>query len=369
MMDYPIRRILYFIQLPPPVHGVSTINQIVFNSDVINRGVQKKLIRIRFSKDLSELRRFQLKKIWIFLITWFRLFKALLFFRPHIVYFSLMPVGVGFVRDVFYAFLIKLLAPEVILHLNNRGIHRYSRNAFARSIYRWTFSNASVIHVSEGLVQSELAHLRIKNSAVFAVPNTIKDPITGIVSTVHETINILFFSNMIPSKGLMVLLESFNALVSKYHHLRLLICGASFDEKEDARVRSYIDRHQLQAVVRIMGACHGEDKQKMFSESDIFVFPSYFDEECFPLVILEAMSARLPIVATRIGAIPEMITDGKEGMLVEPGDPHQLAEKIEELIMDPELRKKLGNRAHAKFKHEFDITIFEKKMRSILVPE
>jgi glycosyltransferase involved in cell wall biosynthesis len=107
----------------------------------------------------------------------------------------------------------------------------------------------------------------------------------------------------------------------------------------------------------------------MFSESDIFVFPSYFDEECFPLVILEAMSARLPIVATRIGAIPEMITDGKEGMLVEPGDPHQLAEKIEELIMDPELKKKLGNRAHAKFKHAFDITIFEKKMRSILVPE
>jgi glycosyltransferase involved in cell wall biosynthesis len=369
MMNYPIRKILYFIQLPPPVHGVSTINQIVFNSDVINRGVQKKLIRIRFSKDLSELRRFQLKKIWIFLITWFRLFKALLFFRPHIVYFSLMPVGVGFVRDVFYAFLIKLLAPEVIFHIHNRGIPRYSRNAFARSIYRWTFSNASVIHVSEGLVQSELAHLRIKNSAVFAVPNTIKDPIKGIAPTAHESINILFFSNMIPSKGLMVLLESFNALVSKHHHLRLLACGSSFDEKEDARVRSYIDRHHLQAVVRIMGACHGEDKQKMFSESDIFVFPSYFDEECFPLVILEAMSARLPIVATRIGAIPEMITDGKEGMLVEPGDPHQLAARIEKLAMDPKLRKKLGNRAHAKFKHEFDITIFEKKMRSILVPE
>ena len=363
------KRIVYFIQLPPPVHGVSTMNHQIYNSEFINRYLEKRLIRIRFSNQISELRRFQLKKLWIFITTWFRLLFTLISFRPQTVYFSLMPVGKGFTRDIFYAFLMKVFVHDVVFHLHNRGISKHSRKTFMHLIYRKVFSNSIIIHVSEGLLKSEIIPLNVKNSSLHFINNTV-DPIRDTHKTISsQDLNILFFSNLLPEKGLMNLLLAFVALQPEFPNIRLHVCGASFDSKEDLKIKSFIDQHDLGHKVCMAGPCYGERKYTIFSESDIFVFPSYFEEECMPLVILEAMSAQLPIVATRIGAIPEMISDGTDGFLVSPRDQDQLQERIETLILNPGLREKMGHEAYKKFITHYEPSIFEKKMRSVLVPE
>ena len=85
------------------------------------------------------------------------------------------------------------------------------------------------------------------------------------------------------------------------------------------------------------------DASKFLPAFDVYVCSSV--KEGFPYSILEAMAAGLPIVATRMGGIPEMITDGQDGLLVPPKNPKAIAQAIKSLIKNPELAKQLGQNA------------------------
>lgn len=97
----------------------------------------------------------------------------------------------------------------------------------------------------------------------------------------------------------------------------------------------------------------------LYHQADVFVMPTY--SEPFGWVFIEAMAAGLPIVATNITAIPEMVTTGENGFLIEPGDRVALAQSIEQLIKNPELRQKMGRQGRDLVEHKFNAqTHFEK---------
>ncbi len=105
------------------------------------------------------------------------------------------------------------------------------------------------------------------------------------------------------------------------------------------------------------------DAAKYLKAFDIFVLPSV--KEGLPYAILEAMAAGLPIVATKVGGIPEMITDGESGLLVPPKNPEALATAIEKLIAAPELRARLGQNAAAVADAKFSLQEMLQKTRQI----
>ena len=82
----------------------------------------------------------------------------------------------------------------------------------------------------------------------------------------------------------------------------------------------------------------------LLNQSKVLVMPSY--NEGGPRVVLEAMAAKLPGIATRVGAVPEISEDGKNGMLIEPARPEQIAARIQELLNSEHLRQELGIQAH-----------------------
>jgi len=358
-------RILYFIQLPPPVHGVSVINEIVFSSKSINPFSEKKLVRINFSSDVESLRKFTLRKLWIFFETIFKLKMALLRFRPDVVYFSLIPVGSGFIRDSVFAMIIKVFNRKVIFHLNNRGISEYNIRPLYKRLYKMVFNNSTIIHVSKGLLQTEIEPLKLKNAHLFVVGNTIESFNILKENNEQRIIRILFLSNYFPQKGLMILLQAMDLMIKKRLAVKLDAYGAKQDKNEEQRCNEFILENNLKNHVDLHGPIFGKEKYKAFERADIFVFPSYFEEECFPLSILEAMNAKLPIIATRIGAIPEMIEDNLEGLIVEPKRPDLIFEKLKYLIYNKDLRKKLGNNAYNKFKINYSLPVFEEKMNYV----
>ena len=96
------------------------------------------------------------------------------------------------------------------------------------------------------------------------------------------------------------------------------------------------------------------------------LFPTFYHNECFPLVLLEAMEHGLPCISTTEGGIPGIVDDGKTGFLVPKHDVAVLADKILLLLNDSVLRSNMGKVGREKFEKEFTLEVFEKRMVEIL---
>jgi glycosyltransferase involved in cell wall biosynthesis len=153
-----------------------------------------------------------------------------------------------------------------------------------------------------------------------------------------------------PEKGLDVLVRAAALLVESFPSLRVLIAGEGPDRQ---RVESVIEALGLQRTVTLLG---GRGDIPDFLEAlDVAVCSS--DWEGSPLSVMEYMEAELPVVATRVGGIPDMITSGVEGLLVPPGKPEAIATAIAELLRDPGRAAEMGRCGRRRRREEFDLEV------------
>jgi glycosyltransferase involved in cell wall biosynthesis len=351
-------KILYLVQLPPPVHGVSIMNQIAINNCLINEKYSTEIVELKFSNEFSGIRKYNFKKVISFLKVYFELKRKLKVFSPDLVYFSFIPVGVGFFRDFLYLSLIKHHKNKIILHIHNRGIAERSRNLIYRKLYKLVFNNVSVIHVSKRLMEEEFKHLLLKNCKRYFLNNTSNPFEVQHRERNDNQINILFLSNLLPEKGIGIALEAFSLLAEKYSNVRLHIYGQTFRIRYEKKIIRSVEIKGLTDKVHFHGPADTETKKKAFSRADIYIFPSYFKEECMPISILEAMQAGLPIIASAIGAIPDMIDNGINGVLIKPYDAIELFEKLSFLIENRECCGKFGIEAKGTYNRQYTNNVF-----------
>lgn len=114
------------------------------------------------------------------------------------------------------------------------------------------------------------------------------------------------------------------------------------------------------------GKKYGSDKDAFLDNADIFVFPTYYPNECFPLVLLEAMQHWVPCITTREGGIPSIIEDGKNGLLVERKNADDLANKIAWMIDHSAGRQTMRAKGLRMFTKEFTLSNFESRMKAVL---
>jgi glycosyltransferase involved in cell wall biosynthesis len=112
------------------------------------------------------------------------------------------------------------------------------------------------------------------------------------------------------------------------------------DGSAAGEARATIARHGLGAVVRLRSWLGDAELEQALRESDVLVLPSW--AEGLPNAMVEAMAARLAVVVTRVGAIPEVVTDRRSAMLVEPRDAESLAAALAKVIDDPQLREEIA---------------------------
>ena len=140
-------------------------------------------------------------------------------------------------------------------------------------------------------------------------------------------------ANFYPAKGLKYLVEAARLLRKK--NIKFIVIGGGQKRK---KLEVLIKKHDLENVFFLAGAI--PEAYRYLKAFDAFVLPSL--KEGFPWTILEAMAAEVPVIATKVGAIPEIIESNKNGLLVEPRNPKQIAEAIAKLLNDENLRKKLA---------------------------
>lgn len=148
----------------------------------------------------------------------------------------------------------------------------------------------------------------------------------------------LTVANLRPEKGYDVLLDATRLLADRDLPIRIAAVGRG-PLREVMRAR----HHDLALGDRFQFLGQRDDVLELLTGADAFVLPSL--HEGLPVALMEATSVGLPIVATDVGGVPQVLENGIDGLLVPPGDPRRLAEAMERLALDPELRERLGQRA------------------------
>ena len=154
---------------------------------------------------------------------------------------------------------------------------------------------------------------------------------------------LLWVGRIAPIKGLDTLLDAVARLSERGQDLRLLVVGGDADERtsgHETSLRQRIERLGLGDSVRFLGPQPQGVLPLYYAASDVTVLPSYY--ESFGMVALEAMACGSPVIASRVGGLVTTVRDGVTGFLVPDGDVEALAERIETLVADPELRWRLG---------------------------
>ena len=178
-----------------------------------------------------------------------------------------------------------------------------------------------------------------------------------------KCVRIVFLSNIIRDKGVWILLESCGILFSRNIDFECHFIG-SWGDITEIDFCDHVRRKGLSKHISIHGQKIGNEKWELLSESDIFAFPTLND--CFPLVLLEAMQCALPIVSTNEGGIPGIVVDGETGYLIPKENPTELANKLEALIFDYEKRLKMGQKGKNRFYENFTLKTFESNLEHIL---
>lgn len=173
----------------------------------------------------------------------------------------------------------------------------------------------------------------------------------------HKTDDIMIIAvgRLHKKKGFRYLLKAFKKIHDQYPSTRLIIVG---DGDERKKLKRLISALRLNEHVQLQGLVAHNQLTGLLNLADIFCLPSVTtkdgNHEGIPNSIKEAMATGLPIVSTRHGGIPELVTDGNEGFLVPEKSVGKLVEKIKYLIKNPSLRQEMGKRGREKVERHFN---------------
>lgn len=354
-------KVLFVIPLPPPVHGSSVMCKYIIESRMIKEKFNCDYVNLSASRSVNEIHSFRWIKIWRFFTAFIVTFFKLLTKKYDLCYIALA-FHKSLLKDVPFVMLCKLFCRKSVIHLHGKGASEDAKNRIYRWLLKITFKNTKVIMLS-WLLYPDVEQF-VKREDVSICPNGIPAQDYEYKEKNNPLPRLLFLSNLIESKGVFVLLDALKILKDKGYSFVCDFVGGETKEIDGNRFAEEINKRGLNQLVIYHGKMYGQEKEQMFNQADVFVFPT--NEDCFPLVLLEAMSYHLPIITTNEGAIPDEVIDGENGLIVEQKNPRSVADCIEKLLCDKKMRKEMGKNGYQKLIEHFTIDVYESNIRNIL---
>ena len=253
-------------------------------------------------------------------------------------------VGIGIARAT---------GVPTVLHVHGgSGFHagRASRSLLGRleqRAIRWALeSSDAVVALSADWERSLAARGRLRGSYVIPSAPELAVPIEA--TSLGPRRLVLFLGHLYRDKGVYDLLDAFAILRQTRPGLRLVLAG---DGPEGLGLREEANRLGLNAAVELPGWVNPSEKAELLGSARCLVLPSY--HEGLPLVVLEAMVAGVPVVATRVGGVPDIVKDGRDGLLVAPHDVGALADALARVLDDAKLAARLSDAAQRRALAEY----------------
>lgn len=215
-----------------------------------------------------------------------------------------------------------------------------------------------VIAVSKALAREAVKFFRLPRNRVVAIHNGIDLPRISFsrFKKENEEHLILSVGRLVWRKGYKYLFDAMPHVLSEYPDAKLIVVGYG---NQKISLQRYAKKLGIDGFVHFLDKVSRETLYSLYRKAEVYVQPSLY--EPFGITILEAMSMRKPVVATNVGGIPEIITNGVEGLLVEPGNSLQLAKAITSVFSDSSLMRRLGNNARRRVERDFTWETIAKK--------
>lgn len=182
----------------------------------------------------------------------------------------------------------------------------------------------------------------------------------------HDRPSILAVGQLAERKGFPYLVDACKILTDRGH---IFTCNIVGDGSEKEKINTMISKNGLKDVVNMLGRQPQEKVRQLLAETSIFVLPAIITptggREGIPVAIMEAMAMRVPVISTKTSGIPELIDDGKEGILIDQKDSQMIADAIEKLITNPELSEFMGIAGREKVEAQFNIGLIPEAFKNV----
>ncbi|OKZ21188.1 MAG: glycosyl transferase [Bacteroides sp. 43_108] len=357
------KRISFIIHMPPPVHGASMMGKYIHDSRIINKAFNCRYFNLTLAKNLQDIGKGGVRKLIDLAKQIKALYKQIKVEKPDLCYVTPNAKGGAFYKDFLIVMMLKAMKQEVVIHYHNKGVSTRQDKIIDNILYRLFFKNLKVIILADVLYNDIKKY--VKKEDVYICPNGIPEQTNIPTKLTHEGFNILFLSNMMEEKGVWDLLDACKILKERGVSFHCNFVGKWSDITEDA-FNHKVQKLGLRNCITGHGAKYGNEKDEFFQNADVFVFPTFYNNECFPLVLLEAMEQGIACISCNEGGISSIIDDGETGYIIDKHLSGILADKLEYLIKNPEVCKNMGLKGKEKFNKEFTLTVFETRIRNIL---
>lgn len=348
--------------MPPPVHGASMMGQYIHDNKKVNETFNCHYINLTTAKNLEDIGKAGIRKLFKFFQLLIRIYKEVKRLKPQLVYVTPNACGGAFYKDFVVVQLLKIMCCNVVVHYHNKGVATRQECKPDKWLYKCFFKGIRVILLAEPLY-ADIQRFVNREQVLFC-PNGIPESHSTIKVARKDNIpHILFLSNLLIDKGVLTLLDACKLLKEQGYVFMCDFVGGETVDMNTERFREECIQRDIADYVTYHGRKFGMEKTSFFQQADIFVFPTFYNNECFPLVLLEAMERALPCISTYEGGIAGIIDDGKTGFLVPRREVMPLAERISILLTDESLRKRLGEAGRIKFEREYTLQRFEENIK------
>lgn len=359
-------------QVPPPVNGQS----LMISSFLEGKYTEIQLVHVpmRFSRSTAEIGSPGPRKLGLLLTTLMQIIAARIKSSATILYYP--PAGANLVpvlRDLVLLIPTRLLFRKTVFHFHAAGLWNiYNRlPCILRPLFRIAYNSPDLAIFTTSATSAEAVHLHARKTAI--IPCGIPDNASPVLNNEPDASPMILFAGILcEEKGVLILLEACRLLQVAHISFRLTCIGAFQSVVLEEKVKILLQESGLDAVATFPGVVTGMPKHQLFQHADIFCFPSYYPAESFGVVLIEAMSYSLPVVATHWQGIPEVVGRNPDGsnpdgaLLVPIQDPVALAKALEIVLLSSQTRKTMGHHNRARYLERFTVDRYQKSLEQQL---
>ena len=316
------QKLLCILHYSPPAHGASKVGDFIKSSEKLKNEFDCRFIKIKSSDTIGDIGKVNFKKIYFVLELFFKILFMILIFRPDKIYFTASVKGIAFYRDLLFSNIWKIYklftSCDVFYHYHTKGIKEFIISDRNKKLTRYFLKDINLVLLSP-MLEADFVDVKTFKKVLF-LPNGVENNYNNnsfesyISKKDLEKVNILYLSNMIKEKGYFEVLKLASKYADKNYHFHF--AGGWQKGEDEKEFFEYIKSNDLEEIITFHGFVNGPRKKELFEKCQLLVFPTRYHFESFGLVIVEAFSYGLPVLATDEGSIP-FIIDEKSGIVID----------------------------------------------------